>query len=255
MKFLRHIILTLLLVINMTIIFAAPQEIKFATEATYPPFEMMNAAGNIQGFDVDVIKAICEKTSLQCTFINQSFDSLIPSLQLGKFDAIFGAMNITAEREKQVDFTEPYYMNTASILALKTKNLTLEPQSLAGKTIGVQAGTTLVNYLQDKYGDKIKVNTYASEQAAFLDFTSGRVDAVIGDTPLIQQWLQKNNKGQYTIVGAPIQDKKYFGKGYGIAVKKGNTELLHTLNKGLKAIKADGTLEKIQQHYFGNSAS
>lgn len=250
----KNIFLKLLMgvmLVTTTLAYAADKPLSFATDATYPPFESLAPSGQMQGFDVDIIKALCNKMQTQCTFTNQSFDSLIPSLQLGKFDVIFGAINITDERAKQVDFTNPYYMNSVSMVAMKDKNLAMDPTNLKGKTIGVQGGTTLSQYLQDTYGNKIKVNTYASEESAFLDLTSGRVDAVMGDTPLIDAWLKKNSD-KYTVVGQPVTSEKYFGKGYGIAVKKGNADLLNKLNAALAAIKADGTYNKIVKQYFGS---
>lgn len=230
--------------------FAAGQSVTFATEATYPPFEFLDSAGKMQGFDIDMANALCAKMNVKCVILNQGFDSLIPALQLGKIDAIIAAMNITPEREKQVDFTSPYYMNTVSLVAAKNKNLSLDPKDLTGKVIGVQAGTTLGQYLQNKYGNKVKVQSYASEESAFLDLTSGRIDAVLGDTPLISQWLKKNNQN-YTLVGQPIDDSHYFAGGYGIAVKKGNAALLQQLNEAIVKIKNDGTYEKIINKNFG----
>lgn len=249
MKKIFLICLSLFLTAN---IFAQTKYITFATDATYPPFEFMNQNGQMQGFDVDIIKAMCAVINANCTFQNQAWDSLIPSLQLGKFDAMFGAMNITPEREKQVDFTNPYYANTASIVALKSANLNLTRESLQSKTIGALSGSTFPQYLHTRYGTDVRVTTYASEETAFFDLTSGRIDAVMGDTPLIQTWLKKNNNAtKYAIVGAPIDDPNFFGKGYGIAVKKGNTALIETLNAALAAIKNNGAYDKIVQQYFG----
>lgn len=248
----KNFILTSLLFLA-TFITANAATLTFATEATYPPFESLDAKGNMQGFDVDIINAICNKMHEQCTLVNQSFDSLIPSLQLGKYDAIFGAMSITPEREKQVSFTKPYYVNTASIVAAKNKNLNLSLQSLAGKTIGVQTGNTFIQYLQNKYNEKVNVNTYASAQSAFLDLTSGRIDGVMGDTPLIAQWLKNQNNNNYAMVGSQISDEKYFGKGYGIAIKKDNTTLQSKLNQAISEIKTDGTYNNIVKKYFGNA--
>lgn len=251
MKNLIKILLGITLSFVALLSVAQNKALTFATEATYPPFESLDTNGQMQGFDIEIIKALCAQMKTQCTFTNQAFDSLIPSLQLGKFDAIFGAMNITPARQQQVDFTDPYYANTASVVTVKDKAEPLA-KGLEGKTVGVQSGTTLAQYLQDTYGNKVTVNTYASEQSAFLDLTSGRIDAVMGDTPLIKDWVKKNNNGNYVIVGKPISAEKYFGKGYGIAVKKGNTTLLQALNKALAEIKANGTYAKIVQKYFGN---
>lgn len=229
-----------------SLVFAAPKTVTFATEATYPPFEFLDASGKIQGFDIEIANALCQKMQVKCVIVNQAFDSLIPALQLGKIDAVIAAMNITPERQKQVDFTTPYYLNTASVVASKRSHLTLD--NLKGKVIGVQSGTTFGPYLQNKYGTQIKVQTYASEESAFLDLVSGRIDAVMGDTPLVKLWLQKH-ADQYEIVGQPVDDKNYFGQGYGIAVKKGNQDLLQQLNKAIAAIKADGSYQKILVKY------
>ena len=246
----RKKIIGIILFFTSLFVYAANNSLNFATDATYPPFELIAPSGEMQGFDVDIIKALCQKMQTQCSFTNQAFSSLIPSLQLGKYDAIFGAMNITAEREKEVDFTNPYYLNTVSVVASKA-NVPALTKSLKGKMIGVQNGSTIAEYLKDNYGDSVKVNTYTSEESAFLDLTSGRIDAVMADTPLIITW-QKKSGNEYVLIGQPLHDPKYFGKGYGIAVKKGNAELLAKLNKAIAEIKADGTYEKIVKQYFGN---
>jgi len=232
--------------------FATPiTKISFATEATYPPFEYVTRDGEIVGFDIDIAKAICKKLNAQCKFSNQPFDSLIPSLKLGKFDALIAALAITDQRKKHVAFSNPYYQNSGSFLTHKNSTMTLTPEGISGKTVGVQSGTTFSDYLKAKYGKRVKIQYYASEESAFLDLASNRIDAVLGDTPIILQWLQKHGKDNYKIVGKPIVDKKYLGEGYGIAVKKNNTALLNAINKALAAIKSDGTYNKIESKHFG----
>lgn len=225
-----------------------------ATEATYPPFESVNNQGKMMGFDVDILSAICANLKKQCQFVNQPWDSLIPGLQLGKYDVIFGAMNITAERQKQVDFTQPYYINTGSFAAAKATKLSLDAQSLKNKTVGVQGSTTHEYYLQANYPNVVRINRYGSIQEAFLDLQSGRIDAVFGDTPIILEWLKNPSIGAtYATVGDPINDPKFFSQGYGFAIKKGNTELLNQLNQGLAAIKASGEYQKVLDKYFGKT--
>ncbi len=235
------------------LIFSAYGNIKtinFATEATYPPFEYFSPAGKIQGFDVDVMNALCKQIDAKCTITHQPFDSLIPSLKLGKFDAIIASLGITPAREKQVSFTDPYYFNTASFVAAKSTNLTISKAGLQGKTIGVQGGTTFANYLSDVYGKVVTIKIYASNEDALLDLKNGRIDAFLGDTPLSVIWLKKPGSSSFAIIGKHIVSKKYFGSGDGIAVKKGNTKLLQALNKAIAKIKANGTLAKIQHKYF-----
>lgn len=255
MKKLFNIILSVAALLLMAqSIFANTKPISFATEATYPPFENVDASGKIQGFDVDVIKALCQHMKAQCTFSNQPFDSLIPSLQLGKFDGVFGAMSITEARKKEVDFTDPYYYAKVSFIAPKSTKLETSKAGLQDKTIGVQAGTTLAQYLQETYGNVVTIKTYGSEEDALLDLVSGRVDAVLGDTPLVQQWLKVKGHEDFQVIGKSVTNVKYFNNGFGIAVKKGNTKLLQDLNKALKTIKADGTVKKLEQKYFGENS-
>jgi arginine transport system substrate-binding protein len=233
-----------------TILYAAPlTTLRFATEATYPPFEFIDESGQIKGFDIDIANALCQQMKVQCTFSNQSFNSLIPSLKLGKFDALVAALGVTSDRQKQVDFTNSYYEPSASFVAPLSKHYTLS--MLPGKTIGVQAGSTFEKYLQDKYGNTITIKTYASVQEAFLDIVSGRVDVVIADTPIAQSWLKQNNNNKtFSIVEQPIVDHTYFGAGFGIAVRKNSTELVNSLNQALTEIKANGVYEKIFKKYF-----
>jgi len=233
---------------------AETKPLLLATEASYPPFESINSQGQMVGFDIDILNAVCAHINASCRFVNQPWDSLIPGLELGKFDVIFGAMNITEERQKRVDFTKPYYVNTGTFVAAKSAHLSLNPNDLKGKTIGVQSATTYNYYAQARYGNTARVNTYPSIQDAFLDLQAGRVDLVFGDTPIMLQWLHSGvNADSYTAVGQPITDAKFFGAGDGFAVKKGNTDLLHQLDQGLNAIKADGAYKKIQLKYFGSA--
>lgn len=225
--------------------------LKFATEATYPPFEYFTPEGKIQGFDIDVMNTVCKKIGATCTITHQPFDSLIPSLKLGKFDAIIAAIAITAKRAKQVDFTNPYYIDTVHFVAAKKSKLVISKTGLKGKAVGVQGGTTFQHYVQDMYGNIVKIKPYESNEQGLLDLKNDRIDAYFCDTPFIMQWLKKGNDKDYAIVGKPIESQKYFGSGNGIAVKKDNKELLEALNKAIAKLKADGTLKELEQKYFG----
>lgn len=225
--------------------------IKFASEATYPPFESVKASGELQGFDIDIAKAICAKENLTCRFSNQPWESLLTGLELGKFDAIISAMDITDERKERVDFSTPYFSPTGSFVARKSANLAITPEALKGKTIGVQKGTSFEKYMNQQYKGIVKLKTYPSFQNVMLDLKADRLDAALGDTPIVNDWL-KNNDAQklFSLIGNPIQDPEVFGIGFGIAIKKGNTKLLEKINRGLASIKKDGTYEKIFSNYF-----
>lgn len=240
----------IILLLNCTLHAAPIKIIRFGTEATYPPFEYIDESGQIKGFDIDIANALCEQIKAQCTFSNQSFSSLIPSLQLGKYDALIAAIGITEERKKQVAFTDSYYEPSASFIAPLAKKYKIS--DVVGKTIGVQEGTTFDKYLREQYANKVTVKPYASIQDALLDLVAGRVDLVLGDMPIILIWLKQNeNSKHFGVVNAPIVDRQYFGVGAGIAVRKNEKELLTALNQALAKIKADGTYKKILKKYFG----
>lgn len=230
----------------------------WATEAAYPPFEYTTAQGEIVGMDVAIAKAICLQIKQQdptmhgltCRFVNAPWNSLIPSLQVGKFDIVWGAMNITAARAKQVSFTQSYYAAPAVVIAAKNVAFSLDKESIQGKVVGVQQGNTFANYLQKTYGSAIAVKMYASVQQAFLDLQNGRLDAVMTDHLTAYTWLKSDKHNQqFSVLGKPIQSD-YFDSGYGIAVDKNNTVLLAQLNQAIAALKRSGELQAIINQYL-----
>ncbi|MGI9278765.1 MAG: lysine/arginine/ornithine ABC transporter substrate-binding protein [Endozoicomonas sp.] len=232
----------------------AAETIRFATEATYPPFEFVGKDNQLEGFDIDLANAICSELKAECSFSNQPFDSLIPSLKFRRFDAVISGMDITPDRLKQVDFSSPYYENSAIFVADKNKELT-SIESLKGKSVGVQNGSTHQQYVIDKLESQgVKVRPYDTFQNAFLDMTSGRVDAVFADTAVAKEWLTERGKGQYAQVGPEIKDADYFGIGYGIAVRK-QDELKKKFDAALSKLKENGTYQKIYDKYFNPDIS
>lgn len=239
----KLIIATMLAAISVSTY--AAETIRFATEASYPPFEFIGADNKIQGFDIDLAHALCKELQAECTFTNQAFDSLIPSLKFKRFDALMAGMDITPEREKQVLFSKPYYENSALFIAQKSK--LAEFSTLKGKRVGVQNGTTHQQYLADKHPE-ITTVPYDSYQNAILDLKNGRIDAVFGDTAVVNEWLKQN--AALAVVGSKVTDKSYFGTGLGIAVRQQNSELQGKLNVALDKIKQDSTYETIYKKWF-----
>ncbi|WPD76322.1 arginine ABC transporter substrate-binding protein [Dickeya fangzhongdai] len=223
----------------------AAETIRFATEASYPPFESVDASNQIVGFDIDLANALCKQIQATCTFSNQAFDSLIPGLKFRRYDAVIAGMDITPERQQQVTFTQPYYENSALFIAQKGKLADIA--ALNGKRVGVQNGTTHQKFLLDKHKD-ITVVPYDSYQNAVLDLKNGRLDAVFGDTAVVNEWLKQNEN--LASVGDKVTDKDYFGIGLGIAVRQNNDELVKKFNDALNKIKQDGTYQTIYKKWF-----
>ncbi len=221
---------------------ASAQELTFAMEPSYPPFETTNEKGEIIGFDVDVANAICKEIQATCKFKGEAFDALIPNLKAKRFDASISAIDITDARAKQVLFSDAYYDSTASYVALKGK-ATLE----SAKNVGVQNGTTFQQYTVAET-KQYTTKAYASLQSAILDLKSGRIDMIFGDTAVLADMISKEPEMQF--VGEKVANKKYFGNGLGIAMHKSNKELAEQLNKGLAAIKANGEYQKIYDKWM-----
>lgn len=223
----------------------AAEKIRFASSATYPPFESLDRENQLVGFDIDLAKALCQQMKADCTFTNNAFDSLIPSLKFRRYDAVISGMDITPDRSKQVDFTQPYYANSAIVIARKGKFDDFS--QLKGKRIGVENGTTHQKFLQDKHPEVVMV-AYDSYQNAILDMKNGRLDGVFGDSAVVNQWLKTNN--DLATVGDHVTDTDYFGTGLGIAVRKGNDELREKLNSALAEMKANGSWQQLNQKWF-----
>ena len=221
---------------------ASAQELTFAMEPSYPPFETTNEKGEIIGFDVDVANAICKEIQAICKFKGEAFDALIPNLKAKRFDASISAIDITDARAKQVLFSDAYYDSTASYVTLKGK-ATLE----SAKNVGVQNGTTFQQYTVAET-KQYTTKAYASLQSAILDLKSGRIDMIFGDTAVLADMISKEPEMQF--VGEKVANKKYFGNGLGIAMHKSNKELAEQLNKGLAAIKANGEYQKIYDKWM-----
>ena len=221
---------------------ARAQELTFAMEPSYPPFETTNEKGEIIGFDVDVANAICKEIQATCKFKGEAFDALIPNLKAKRFDASISAIDITDARAKQVLFSDAYYDSTASYVTLKGK-ATLE----SAKNVGVQNGTTFQQYTVAET-KQYTTKAYASLQSAILDLKSGRIDMIFGDTAVLADMISKEPEMQF--VGEKVANKKYFGNGLGIAMHKSNKELAEQLNKGLAAIKANGEYQKIYDKWM-----
>lgn len=250
------------LTLGATIAMAAGQaqaedSIRFGMEATYPPFEFLNDKNELTGFDIDLANALCEELQAKCSFNNQPFDSLIPGLKFRRFDAIISGMDITPARQDQVDFSQPYYENSAVFIAAKPSEKNagiLSQEDLKGKTIGVQNGSTHQAYVIDKLEKQgVKVRPYDSYQNALLDMTNGRLDSVFADTAVAREWLETKAQGKYQVVSDEIKDPDYFGIGMGIAARKGDP-LVSKLNAALAKVKQDGTYQKLYNKYFQTGA-
>ena len=241
-------------VIVLTIVMAgtvwAAESLKIANEGAYPPFNYITADGELQGFDVDIAKALCEKMGVEPEFVVQDWNGIITGLLAKKYDCIISSMSITDERKKKVGFTDPYYQVPARFVTRKDSGLEISKAGLKGKKIGVQRATTYANYLEGEYGDIVQIVYYETIDDHNMDLASGRVDAVLGQAYLMGKWMEKPEAADFVFVGDPVTDVNYIGYGAGIAVRKEDESLRKRLDQALDEIIADGTHKQIADRYF-----
>ena len=221
---------------------ALADKIRIGTEGAYPPFNMIDKDGKVAGFDIDIARALCAKMGAECVFVTQDWDGIIPGLLAGKYDAIVASMSITEDRKKAVDFTNRYYSNSLRMIAKKGSGV--DPRKLDGKSVGAQRATIAANHAEAMPGVNAKL--YDTQENAYLDLDSGRIDVLVTDMLPGFDWLNSDQGQGFEFVGENIDiDDKI-----GIAVRKGEDKLRLRLNQAIDDIVADGTYEKINAKYF-----
>lgn len=237
---------------------AAADQLKLivAVEGAFPPYNEVGPDGNLQGFDVDIAHEVCKKINAECSYVKQDWDGMIPGLLAKKFDVIISSMGILPEREEKIDFTIPYYQAPTALIALKTAGIKAgadgypDPESLAGKKVGVQRATAYESWARQAW-PKAEIVIYDSAQSADLDMQNGRLDARFDDYIVESQSLLHADGGdQYELVGKIYTETAMGSKGEGISMRKGNDELKAAINKAILDMRADGTYKAINDKYF-----
>jgi arginine/ornithine transport system substrate-binding protein len=232
---------------------AAPQHVRIAVDVPYPPFEYRNADGELEGFEIDLGNTLCERAKLDCEWVVQGWDGIIPGLLSRKYDAIMSSMRITPARERQVLFTAPYAMSPKVWVARRGSDISLDdPASLKGLSVGVQRGTTQDSYITQQYGDELDVQRYATAADVALDLESQRLDLAFLNYPVALDTLEIGSAdSDFVQVGPRIDSpESIFGKGNAIAVRPRDKDLAETFNQALNSVYADGTFETLMHQYF-----
>ncbi|SFZ77863.1 transporter substrate-binding domain-containing protein [Chitinimonas taiwanensis] len=250
----KSLILALPLLLTLTLGQAhAADEIRIAMEGKFPPFEDMDANGNLRGFNVDIANALCAEMKLKCKLVRFEWDDLIPALNDKKTDAILASMSITQERLKLVDFTDKYAQTPAFFFAKSHRIpfVFINPKRLAGMKIGVQVDTTYDRYVSAKYAATSPITRFKSTEEMYNALADGQIDLVMDDAVAGYYGFLQTPRGKgFELVGSAVVDVKYFGEGQGIAVRKGDKELKAKFNKALATILVNGVYKDIQRKYF-----
>lgn len=224
----------------------AVETLVVATEPAFPPFEFQAEDGSYDGFDIDLMNAIAAAAGFEVEYESLPFDGIIPALQAGTVDAAISAMTITEERLGTVDFSSPYFKAGLAIAVKEDDTEITSLDSLQGKTIAVQIGTTGAEMANSVEG--ASVSTFDSGPLALQELANGNADAVINDAPATLDAIASGNIEGLTIIGELLTEEFY-----GIATPQG-ADSLALINDGLAAIIADGTYADIYTKWFGADA-
>jgi polar amino acid transport system substrate-binding protein len=221
-----------------------PGQLTVGSDTTFPPFESMNGK-TAEGFDVDMMNAIGKELGLTVVFQTENFDTIIASLNGHKFDAIASGMTIKPDRQKLIDFSDPYFDSNQSIAVLKKSGITTET-GLYGKKIGVQSGTTGEAWATEHLKPHgAKIVPFKDTTGAFNALQAGTVDAVVNDLPVTVEIIKEGPTRGFVII-----DSIPTGEQYGIGIAKDNPELLKAVNGALAKIKASGELQQIYNKWI-----
>lgn len=210
------------------------------SDIPYDPFEGGDPP-DYEGFDIDVVNAVAERMGLETKFEDTPFDTIFRDVAQGKFDMVASASTITPEREKTVDFSEPYFQADQSLMVRSDSDIE-STEDLAGTTVGAQKGTTGAAYAKDET-DAATVRTYPEIGDAFSALNNTQVEAVINDFA-ISKFAEESNPDLTVVERIPTEEY------YGFAFAKGNTALVDAVNDALQEIKDDGTYTEIYEKWF-----
>ncbi|KWF96005.1 ABC transporter substrate-binding protein [Burkholderia cepacia] len=226
--------------------------LRIGIEAAYPPFESKTAAGQLQGFDIDIGNAVCAKMKVKCVWVENAFDGLLPALQARKFDLVNSALNITQKRKQLVEFTPPIYVVPMVVIARKDSGLLPDVAHLQGKRIGVLQGSSQEDFLKRNWEPHgIVITPYQDQNLVYADLAAGRLDAAVQESQTAQEgFLDKPEGRDFSMVGKPLQDPSTLGEGVGWAFRKQDAALRGQVSAALAELKKDGTLSKLSVQYF-----
>lgn len=210
------------------------------SDIPYPPFEQ-GKPGNYTGFDIELMEAIAEKMGRKAEFQDTSFETIFRDVAQGKFEAVVSAATITEEREKAVDFSNPYYLSEQAVLVKENSSIQ-SLEDLDGKTVAAQQGTTGLELAKEELGGS-EIRPFPEGPDAVNALKAGTVEGVIIDAPVAQNAVEKSG-------GVEIAEKVPTEEEYGIAVAQGEGELLEEINEALKEVEDDGTYKTIYEKWF-----
>jgi polar amino acid transport system substrate-binding protein len=226
----------------LTVGVAGAQTVRMGTEGAYPPYNFINDAGEVDGFERELGDELCKRAELTCEWVTNEWDSIIPNLVSGNYDTIIAGMSITEERDKVIDFTQNYYPPAASAyVALKAD------ADITGGVIAAQTATIQAGHVAESGATLLEYPTPDETVAAVRN---GEADAVFADKDFLVPIVAESG-GELTFVGEDVQ----LGGGIGMGLRESDTELKGKFDTAIQSMKDDGTLNTMIKKWFGDEAT
>ena len=232
---------------------STPATVRLGTEGAYPPFAVIDQNGRLGGFDVDIGNALCAAAKLDCEWVIQDWDGLIPGLLAEKYDAILASMAITEERREVVDFTDRYYDAVAAVIGSDdTEFKGTVKETVAGKIVGAQSATIHENYARENFADVAEIRTYDQVEQAHLDLTAGRIDFFIEGFFAVSEGFLRTDQGD----GFSQSSATRSPTGAGLVTVPASpcgramTHSARAFNAAIRQIRDEGTYQRINEKYF-----
>ncbi|WP_209425936.1 transporter substrate-binding domain-containing protein [Pararhodobacter sp. SW119] len=217
----------------------AQDVIRMGTEGAYPPFNFINDANELEGFEIDLGNELCARANLNCEWIVNDWDTIIPNLVAGNYDTIIAGMSITDARREVISFTQEYKMPDPSLYAALEGT---DPSVIENGVIAAQSNTIQAGHVAETGADLLEFPTPDETISAVR---SGEADAVLADGDFLRTIV--GEAADLEFIGDPV----FVGGGVGMGLRQSDTELRETFDALISEMKADGSLNEMLIKWFG----
>ncbi|GAB6387264.1 cystine ABC transporter substrate-binding protein [Stutzerimonas marianensis] len=219
--------------------------LKVGLEGTYPPFNYQDERGQLTGFEVDFANALAEELGVKAAFQPTKWDGILAALESKRLDVVINQVTISEERKQKYDFSTPYTVSGIQALTRKANADSVKrPADLAGKKVGVGLGTNYEQWLKENV-PQADIRTYDDDPTKFQDLAVGRIDVILVDRLAAFEMVEKTGD-RLAVAGEAFSRQES-----GIALRKGNPQLLAAIDEAIAKLRADGTLKQLSEKWFG----